>query len=86
MKVDEALHGNLVLNANSRNARYVSFMVNFVDVGINTKCHYSWEACAGPWDQLGFLNSYEFLRDPGGDLCTFLDLLIGSFCVMFHTS
>jgi hypothetical protein len=41
MKLDEELPGNLVLNANSRNAPYVSFIVNFVDVEMNTKCHYS---------------------------------------------
>jgi hypothetical protein len=61
-------------------------MINFVEAGRNTKCHYSWEVCAGPWVQLGFLNSSILLRDPGGDLCIFIDLLIGpSFFVMFHT-
>jgi hypothetical protein len=51
------------------------------------KCNYSWEACEGRLEQLRFLKSYEFLRDPGGDLCKFLDLCTGPlFFVMFHTS
>jgi len=50
-------------------------------------CNYSWEACAGPWDQLAFLNNYELLHDPGGDLYIYLDLLIcPSFFGMFRTS
>jgi hypothetical protein len=62
-------------------------MINFVDAGRNTECNYSWEACAGPWEQLEFLNISDLLCDPGGDLCTCLDHLIGpSFFVMFHTS
>ena len=62
-------------------------MINFVDAGRNKNCHYSWEACSGPWEQLGFLNCYDFLHDPGGDLCIFLDLLMGpSFFSIFHTS
>ena len=24
------------------------------------KCNSSWEVCAGPWEQLGFLNIYDF--------------------------
>jgi len=36
------------------------------------KCNYSWETCAGPWKQHGFLNNYEFLHDPGGDLCIYI--------------
>ena len=62
-------------------------MINFVDAGKNEKCYYRWEACTGPWEQLGLLNSYDFLHDPDRVLCIFLDLLIGpSFFVMFHTS
>jgi len=36
-------------------------MINFVKAGRNKKCHYSWEACSEPWEQLGFLNIYDFL-------------------------
>jgi hypothetical protein len=42
--------------------------------------------CAGPWERLGFLNVYNYLHVPGGDLCIFLELLIVlSFFVPFHT-
>jgi len=41
------------------------------------KCNYSWEACAGPWEKLGLLNSYDFLHDPVGDLRIYLALLVG---------
>jgi hypothetical protein len=51
------------------------------------KYMYSWEACAGNLEQLGVLNSYEYLHDTGGDLCKFLDLLMGPLSfVIFHTS
>jgi hypothetical protein len=51
------------------------------------KYNYSWEACARNLQQRGVLNSYDFFHDPGGDLCKFLDLLMGAlFFVIFHTS
>jgi len=86
IKIDEACTDDRSLNANSRKACYVAFMINFVDAGRNKNCHCIWEACAGPWEQLGFLNCYDFLHDPGGDFYIFLDLLIGpSFFIIFRT-
>ena len=66
---------------------YFVILSNFVNEERNKNCNYSWEACTGPWEQLGLLNIYDFfLHDPDGHLCMFLDLLIGpSFFIIFHT-
>ena len=59
------------------------------------ECKCSWEACAGPWEQFGFLKNYEFLHDPGGDICIYIYiyiymyiylLIVPSFFAVFHTS
>jgi len=60
-------------------------MINFVDAGRNKNFRYSWEAFKDRGGKLGFLRATTFLNEPGGVLCTFLDLSIGpSIFVMFH--
>jgi len=60
--------------AKCRKASYVSFMINIVDAVRNKICYCTWEACTGPWEQLGFLNNYDFF-------C----MILAEICVYFST-
>ena len=68
IKIDEACTEDRSLNANIRKACYVACMINVVDAGRNKNFHCIWEACARTWEQLGFLNSYNYFHDSVGDV------------------